>query len=220
MPHDTSPIQEFWNTAAAEFDAENDHGLRDPVTRTAWARRLASWAPSAPGDPLDALDAGCGTGSLSLLLAELGHRVTGVDLAPAMVRLAEAKLAAAGLPGRFLTGDAGRPPLGDQAFDVVLARHVVWTLPDPAAALRDWTGRLRPGGTLILVEGRWAAAGPVTAYVDGAEPLPWDGGVRAADLVDAVRPLVAELRVEDLTGEPELWGRAVDDERYALVATV
>ncbi|WP_053203109.1 class I SAM-dependent methyltransferase [Jiangella muralis] len=216
MQHDTSSIQTFWNTAAAEFDAEADHGLRDPATRAAWARRLASWAPSTPGD---ALDAGCGTGSLSLLLAELGHRVTGVDLAPAMVRLAEAKLSAAGLPGRFLAGDAGRPPLGDESFDVVLARHVVWTLPDPAAALRDWTGRLRAGGTLILVEGRWAA-GPVTPYVDGAGRLPWDGGVRAADLVDAVRPLVTELRVEDLSGEPELWGRAVDDERYALVATV
>lgn len=156
----------------------------------------------------------------AMLLAELGHRVTGVDLAPRMVALAEAKLAAAGHRGRFLVGDAGRPPLGDESFDVVLARHVVWTLPDPVAALCDWTGRLRRGGTLVLVEGRWAPAGSAAPYVDGAGSLPWDGGVRAADLSDAVRPLVADLRVDDLTGEPELWGRTVQDERYALVATV
>lgn len=217
MQRHTSAIQTFWDSAAAEFDTEADHGLRDPATRAAWARRLESWTPSGAGD---VLDAGCGTGSLTLLLAELGHRVTGVDLAPRMVALAEAKLAAAGHQGRFLVGDAGRPPLGDESFDVVLARHVVWTLPDPVAALRDWTGRLRPGGTLILVEGRWAAAPSAAPYADGAESLPWNGGVRADDLVDAVGPMVAGLRVEDLTGEPDLWGRAVQDERYALVATV
>jgi hypothetical protein len=44
--------------------------------------------------------------------------------------------------------------------------------------------------------------------------------VAAAQLVDAVRPLVAGLRVEDLTGDDALWGRPVTDERYALVATI
>jgi hypothetical protein len=35
-----------------------------------------------------------------------------------------------------------------------------------------------------------------------------------------VRPLVAELRIEPLDGDPALWGRPVDDERYALVARI
>nr|WP_237291328.1 class I SAM-dependent methyltransferase [Streptomyces sp. Sge12] len=50
------------------------------------------------------LDVGGGTGA--------GHRVTGVDLAPRMVERARAKLAAAGLEGRFLVGDAAAPPTG------------------------------------------------------------------------------------------------------------
>ncbi len=173
-----------------------------------------------PGGAADVLDVGCGTGSLSLLLAADGHRVTGVDLAPRMVGRARAKLVAAGLTARFLVGDAGAPPLGDESFDVLLSRHLVWTLPEPERALRAWVRLLRPGGRLVLVEGRWRETGQATVspYPAGAGPLPWGGGVGAEELAAAVRPLISELRVEPLGGEAELWGGPVDDERYALVA--
>ena len=42
------------------------------------------------------LDVGCGTGSLSVMLAGLGYHVTGIDLSPAMLARAEAKAAAFG----------------------------------------------------------------------------------------------------------------------------
>jgi ubiquinone/menaquinone biosynthesis C-methylase UbiE len=87
------------------------------------------------------LDVGCGTGSLSHLIAEAGHRVTGVDLSPRMVEQARTKLAAADLEGRFLVGDAALPPTGEERFDVLLSRHLVWTLPDPKAALNEWASR-------------------------------------------------------------------------------
>ncbi|MFG3510087.1 class I SAM-dependent methyltransferase [Streptomyces sp. NPDC047821] len=214
----TSAISRYWDDAAPAFDAEPDHGLRAPHTRAAWARLLERWAPSAPAD---VLDVGCGTGSLSLLLAGAGHRVTGVDVAPRMIEQARAKLGAAGLAGRFLVGDAATPPTGDASFDMVLARHLVWTLPDPEEALRTWVGRLRPGGRLVLIEGRWREAGSVdTAYVPGAEALPWNGGIGADDLAAALRPLVADLRTEPLSGQADLWGGPVTDERYALIAHV
>ncbi|MCX5403205.1 methyltransferase domain-containing protein [Streptomyces sp. NBC_00335] len=214
----SSEITAYWDTAAPRFDEEPDHGLRPQETRDAWAGLLGSWLPAGP---LDVLDVGCGTGSLSLLAAEAGHRVTGVDLSPRMVGLARAKLAAAGLPGRFLVGDAAAPPTGGRRFDVLLSRHLVWTLPAPEAALGDWTRRLRPGGTLVLVEGRWREAGAdATPYVPGAETLPWAGGIGADELAAAVRPLVTTLRVEPLGGNAALWGRAVTDERYAVIATV
>lgn len=63
------------------------------------------------------------------------------------------------------------------------------------------------------------ADGDATPYVTGAEALPWNGGVTAADLSDAVRPLVAEPRVEHLSHDPLLWGGPVADERYALIAS-
>lgn len=190
-----------WDERAATFDDEPDHGLRDPSVRDAWARRLRSWLPGAP---CDVLDLGCGTGSLSLLAAEQGHRVTGVDLSPAMVELARAKLA--GRDAVFLVGDAGAPPVDRRRFDVVLVRHVLWTLPDQGGALRRWQGVLRPGGRLVLVEGVWGTVTPV--------------GVTAGRLRELLGPVAGSVRVERLSQDAALWGRTVDDERYAVVAQV
>ncbi|ARF82610.1 class I SAM-dependent methyltransferase [Kitasatospora aureofaciens] len=209
-------IADYWDAAAPGFDDEPDHGLRAAGTREAWGRRVRGWLPAGA---VDVLDAGCGTGSLAELVAADGHRVTGVDLAPRMVARARAKLAAAGAAGRFVVGDAGAPPVRDGSFDVLLCRHVIWTLPAPERALRAWVRLLRPGGRLVLVEGRWREAGAgAQPYVAGAERLPWNGGVGAEELAAAVRPLVAELRIEPLSGDAALWGGPVDDERYAVVA--
>ncbi|MFE4335661.1 class I SAM-dependent methyltransferase [Streptomyces sp. NPDC056831] len=211
-------ITAYWNDAALDFDDEPDHGLREEVTRTAWQKRLISWAPATPAD---VLDVGCGTGSISQLLAEVGHRVTGVDLAPRMADQARAKLTAAGLQARFLVGDAAVPPTGDEQFDLLLSRHLVWTLPDPQAALREWIARIRPGGTLVLVEGRWREAGQAgVPYVAGAETLPWHHGIGADELAAVVCPLVTDLRTEDLSSSSDLWGGPVADERYALIAQI
>ncbi|MGW1540323.1 class I SAM-dependent methyltransferase [Streptomyces sp. NPDC002309] len=188
-----------WDERAATFDDEPDHGLRDPVVRDAWARRLRSWLPGAP---CDVLDLGCGTGSLSLLAAEQGHRVTGVDLSPAMVDLARAKLA--GRDAVFLVGDAAEPPVERERFDVVLVRHVLWTLPDQSGALRHWRALLRPGGRLVLVEGVWGTVTPV--------------GVDAGRLRELLGTVAGPVRVERLSQDAALWGRAADDERYAVVA--
>ncbi|MFB7248129.1 class I SAM-dependent methyltransferase [Streptomyces populi] len=191
-----------WDAESGTFDEEPDHGLRDPEIRGAWAARLRDWLPERPGD---LLDVGCGTGSLSLVASEQGHRVTGVDLAPRMIDRARAKLA--GRDAVFLVGDAVAPPVGEQRFDVLLSRHVLWTLPHPERVLRHWRGLLRPGGRLVLVEGVWGNVSPV--------------GLSAERTAALLRPLLsgpADLSVEPLSGDARLWGREVDDERYAVVA--
>ncbi|SEQ85409.1 Methyltransferase domain-containing protein [Streptomyces sp. yr375] len=190
-----------WDAAAPAFDDEPDHGLRDPEVRAAWARRLRTWLPERG---CAVLDLGCGTGTLSLLVAEQGHRVTGVDLSPPMIDLARAKLA--GHDAVFLLGDAAAPPVGGQRFDALLVRHVLWTLPDPARVLRHWRGLLRPGGRLVLVEGVWGTVTPV--------------GIPADRLTALLAPLAGNTRVERLSDDARLWGGEVEDERYAVVATV
>ncbi|MFD9002914.1 class I SAM-dependent methyltransferase [Streptomyces sp. NPDC059582] len=199
---DTAPTSADvdWDAQAATFDDEPDHGLRDPRVRDAWARRLSAWLPGRPGD---VLDLGCGTGSLSLLAAEQGHHVTGVDRSVAMVGHAREKLA--GRDAVFLVGDAAAPPVGEQRFDAVLVRHLLWVLPDPGRALRHWRDLLRPGGRLVLVEGVWGTLAPV--------------GIPASRLTALVTPLADEVRLERLSDDALLWGKDVTDERYALVAT-
>ncbi|MGW7087776.1 methyltransferase domain-containing protein [Streptomyces sp. NPDC054871] len=190
-----------WDAEAVTFDDEPDHGLRDTVVRGAWAERLRDWLPKAPGD---VLDLGCGTGSLSLLAAERGHRVTGVDLSPNMVERARERLA--GHAAEVLIGDAEAPPVEGRRFDVVLARHVLWMLPDPEATLRRWCGLLRPGGRLVLIEGVWGTMNP--------------SGIPASRLIEILTPPAARLHSERLSGDERLWGKKVEDERYALVAVL
>ncbi|TXL86337.1 methyltransferase domain-containing protein [Streptomyces sp. IB2014 016-6] len=185
-----------WDDAADSFDEEPDHGLLDPTVRKAWAAKLAGWLPP---EPSRVLDLGCGTGSLALLATESGHRVTAVDLSPRMVGLARAKLS--GTDTEVLVGDAARPPVGERTFDVIMARHVLWLLPDPDRALNHWLSLLRPGGRLILIEGVWSGAG-----------LP------ATRVTMSLAPLVERVQHEHLSADAALWGRAVDDERYALLA--
>jgi SAM-dependent methyltransferase len=89
--------------------------------------------------------------------------VSGVDVAPRMVAAARAKAASAGVTAEFVVGDAAAPPWAPGSFDVVLTRHVLWAMPDPDEALRHWIGLLRPGGLLLLIEGRWSTGGGLTA---------------------------------------------------------
>lgn len=185
-----------WDAAADSFDHEPDHGLLDPAVRNAWARRMETWLPTARSA---VLDLGCGTGSLALLAAGQGHRVTAVDRSPRMAARARAKLAGTG--AEVLVGDAARPPVGPRRFDVILARHVVWLLPDPEAALRHWFSLLRPGGRLVLIEGVWGGT-----------------GLSAARLTALLAPFAERIHHEPLSGDARLWGKEVDDDRYALVA--
>jgi SAM-dependent methyltransferase len=159
-------------------------------------------------------DLACGTGTMSVLIAELGHHVRGIDLSDQMVARARAKAAPFGAAITVEQGDAGDPPWEPASLDVVFARHILWTLPDPRAALKRWVDLLRPGGRLILIEGRWG----VEAAGDKPD-LPWRAGVPSAELAEVVRELVGEPTVVQLSDEA-YWGRAIEHERYLLTAAL
>lgn len=187
----------MWDAEAAAFDEAPDHGLRDPVVRDAWRALLEGVLPPPSAR---VADLGCGTGTLVRLLAEQGHRVDGIDVSPEMIRLAERKTT--GLPGVTVRiGDANDPALDPGAYDVVLSRHVLWAMDDPAAALDRWIALLVAGGRLVLVEGLWTTGSGIA--LDDALAL-----VRAAGLDPRAR------RLDD----PRLWGGPIGDERYVVVA--
>ena len=144
-------VAAHWDRRAAHFDEDFGHSIRTPAEHAAWDRIFGLTLP--PGRTLDALDAGCGTGFLSLELAARGHRVTGIDFAPSMIARAEKKAAERGLAVRFEQADAEQLPFAPGSFDLVISRHVLWTLPHPEAAIDEWIRILRPGGRLVVVDG-------------------------------------------------------------------
>ncbi|XVX21517.1 class I SAM-dependent methyltransferase [Actinomycetota bacterium] len=207
-------IQRYWDDYAEGFDAAPDHGLLDPDIRGAWKELLRAWLPIEPGL---VADLACGTGSLAVLAAELGHHVLGVDFSPEMVARAQAKTVHFGGAVRIAQGDVTQPAIEDGSLDAVLARHILWTLPDPHAAIATWVRLLRPGGRLLLIEGQWEPSDPeaVSDDVYPADALPWGGGVPEVELRAAVEPLLADVLTIPLT-DPLLWGREITDRRYLL----
>jgi ubiquinone/menaquinone biosynthesis C-methylase UbiE len=149
----TGIVRHHWDRRAPTFDDQAGHGLVSDEQRRAWLDLLSRLSG---GPLLQVLDIGCGTGFLALRFAELGHTVTGIDLSPQMIERATRKAEQAGFELDFRVGDASALDCGDESYDIVAARHVVWNLPNPERGVAEWLRVLRPGGRLILIEGRWA----------------------------------------------------------------
>ncbi|MFC7595545.1 class I SAM-dependent methyltransferase [Terrabacter sp. GCM10028922] len=185
--------REDWDREAATFDHDPDHGLADPLVRAAWRELLVGVLPHPPAR---IVDLGCGTGTLTRLLVDEGHAVDGMDISPEMISRARAKVPEA----RFVVGDAARPAIEPQSYDVVLSRHVLWAMPEPAEAFARWAELLRPGGIAVLVEGRWATG----------------AGLSAEATESIVRTACTEVDVVHLS-DSMYWGRQIADERYLVV---
>lgn len=96
------------------------------------------------------IDVGCGpSGILELLATAVGPdgRVVGVDANPALIALAREYTARHGLDNvEVMVGDARHTGLPSDSFDLVHARTVLATLPDPAAVVAEMVRLARPGG--------------------------------------------------------------------------
>ena len=208
-------VRRHWAEHAAGFDAGPTHGLLSDAQRVAWSSHLRGWAGA---EPLDVLDVGCRTGFLALQLAAEGHRVTGIDVADEMLALAREKADRDGTTVRFQSADAERLPFNDASFDLLVERHVIWTLPDPSSALREWRRVLRPKGRLLLIEGQWGQGRNLNdAYADIRKALPLYGGRPASDLRALLMAAgFIDIVIEPLT-EATLWGAPPESDRYALI---
>ena len=131
---------------------------------TGWDGIRAMHAPDAQveaaildmvGDrPLQSLlDLGAGTGRMLELLAPLARRAVGVDLSPAMLNLARARVDEAGFRNvQLRQGDVYAPPVERQGYDLVVVHQVLHFLDDPGRAIAEAARALRPSGRLLLVD--------------------------------------------------------------------
>jgi ubiquinone/menaquinone biosynthesis C-methylase UbiE len=208
-------VRQHWNRRAADFDLEASHGLLTDAQAHAWRRLISDLAGAGP---LDVLDIGCGTGFLSLLFAAEGHRVTGVDMAPTMLARARDKAKEQGLDIRFVEADAETLDLAAASQDLIVERHVIWTLPHPETALDTWRRLLRPRGRLMMIEGYWGPAERPDEYNRIYDRLPLFGGRPEAEMAALVRAHgFASVGVKPLM-DPELWTEPPGHPRYLVSA--
>jgi SAM-dependent methyltransferase len=107
------------------------------------------------GGPMRVLDLGTGLGHVALMVADLldaGGSVLGVDQAERLLEVAERRRAAAGAENiEFVRADA-RAFSASEPFDAIVARLLLFHLPDRAEVLRRQLEALCPGGTMVLIE--------------------------------------------------------------------
>lgn len=128
-----------------------------------------------------AVDAACGTGRLSALLAERGHRVIGVDGSPEMLARARTRVPA----GEFRHGELQRLPVADAAADLVVCGLALTHVPDLRPVFAEFARVLRPGGHLVVSDMH------PERILRGAIPTVRDGGGRPGRL-PAHRHLVGD----------------------------
>jgi ubiquinone/menaquinone biosynthesis C-methylase UbiE len=109
--------------------------------------------------PGTALDAACGTGRISALLADRGHRIVGVDSSPDMLERARARVPG----GQFHLGDVRGLPVADDAVDLVVCSLALTHVPDLKPVLAEFARVLRPGGHLLVsdMHPEWVARGAI-----------------------------------------------------------
>jgi phosphatidylethanolamine/phosphatidyl-N-methylethanolamine N-methyltransferase len=118
------------------------------------------------------LEVGVGTG-ISLPDYSPTSRLTGIDISEPMLRKAQKRVEELGL--RNVEGlalmDAERLAFPDASFDVVVAQHVITTVPHPEATLDEIARVLRPGGEIVLVSRVGAEHGLRAAFEQSFAPL-------------------------------------------------
>jgi ubiquinone/menaquinone biosynthesis C-methylase UbiE len=163
------------------------------IHRPAHARRTAERSAAfllphlQPGMRL--LDAGCGTGSITLGLAQAVARRgegIGIDNSPQAIASAGATASALGRRDiRYLVGDVADLPFADSTFDAVFCSAVLQHLREPLNALREFRRVLRPGGVV----------GVADVDMDGSIIAPADPALEVAG------KLLADLRAQTSGGD-------------------
>lgn len=163
----------------AAFDEQApiyDEGMQGDHARALYPCILEEARRAMEGTPVPSvLDVGCGTGMLSerLLGAFPSCRLAGVDLSPAMVERARARLAGR---AEVREVDAERLPFHDGAFDLVVCNDSFHHYPDPDRAAFQMWRVLRKGGALVLGD-VWQPA-PARAVMNAWMPFSHEGDVR------------------------------------------
>lgn len=141
------------------------------------------------------LDVATGTGNFALLAAEAGAQVIGVDFEPALLAIARARAARAGLAASFVLADASATTVPTGWSDVVASVFGVMYAVDHGAAARELARCVRFGGCVLLAS--WvpgslmsaigAAVAPFLPHLSGPPPSRWGDAAELAALLAPVR---------------------------------
>ncbi len=148
-----SNVKNMWDHSSFE---QKEFVLNEFKTSgEAWKKLLGNVLPSFPLG--EVLDIGCGTGFLSVLIAELGFRVTAVDSSVKMLEEARnvAKIKGVEQNINFIKSDAEKMRFLENQFVAVVSRHSSWLFEKPRLVYEKSYKYLSKGGVLINFDANW-----------------------------------------------------------------
>ncbi|MCR5009964.1 MAG: class I SAM-dependent methyltransferase [Clostridia bacterium] len=158
-------VQDYWNLRS--------HGFSDAINEELDSEQGKKWTELFETvfieRPLHILDDGAGAGFFTMLLASLGHKVTGIDYSDKMVGYVNENLARRGLKAEVLQMDAQDLKFSDASFDAVVQRNVMWNLDHPEKAYSEIFRVLKPGGILLIDDGNHYLSAHDEEYAKEAE---------------------------------------------------
>jgi SAM-dependent methyltransferase len=174
----TETVRRFYSEAPFPSYGARDTlaTLRLRAERSPLARLLDEAIP----DDARVLDLGCGTGQMTIFLANGKRLVVGADLTRASLALAADAARRFGVErALFVETDLRRPGLAEGRFDVVLSLGVLHHTPDPRAAFASLARLARPGGVIVVGLYNAFARLPhrlrrLLARATGMRLVPWD----------------------------------------------
>jgi 2-polyprenyl-3-methyl-5-hydroxy-6-metoxy-1,4-benzoquinol methylase len=146
-----------WPNEVKALYAHDVREIWDPtVAPHVWSQyhnQLDLYFSFCPGDvALDILDVGCAQGTLALLLAERGHRVTAVDIRPHFLDYARSRYERGEV--RFLAANALDLRLAER-FDIIFANQILEHTVYPETLVRTVRDHLKPRGRLVATTPNW-----------------------------------------------------------------
>ena len=133
---------EDWEGEAANWIA----WVRRPGHDASWYYRDAFFDEIVPPPGRATLEIGCGEGRVARDLTARGHRVTGIDAAPTLLRAAQD----ADPGGTYVLADSTELPFDDASFDLVVAFNSLMDFDDMPGAVMEAARVLEPGGRLCV----------------------------------------------------------------------
>ncbi|GGV58606.1 class I SAM-dependent DNA methyltransferase [Streptomyces massasporeus] len=159
-----------WDRRAERYDETPGNSLTHEQA-AAWRSLLAEVYPVRTGR---LLDIGCGTGTYSLLLAELGFDVHGVDTSQRMIERARAKALGRGAGPAVTFSTLAAQDVGGR-YDAVFSRNMLWTVADPGRLAEVVREQTTQSAVWVAVETVWDGR-PKGDFQEAGKDLPGFGG--------------------------------------------
>lgn len=147
---DSDIVRKHYDELSNDYDAYENTLLGKLYTELQWKRLLKLHLPEDKNANI--LDAGGGTGRITLPLAKSGYKVTLSDLSSGMLDVAKKKLHESAALERVTIQEANIAslPFDDETFDFVLCLHGPFTIGNSMEAAKELSRVLKRGGKIVV----------------------------------------------------------------------